>query len=285
MKKLKGNIYYENTYAGVTIGALLLPGTTLFVDAPLKPEDGRAWLADLRKEGGKGRRLVVNLDSHPDRTLGVQTLEGEVVAHREVVRQIRRRAAIFKALKQESGAEWEETPGLSGLRWLLPRLTFSEELTLELDGDELRVEHHPGPMPGACWLISKANKTVFVGDALTIGEPPFLAQADIPAWQDQLDLLSSKEYKDFAIMAGRGGRANNKDITTMRRFLKDVEGKLKALSKRKNPEDDINKLATKLAGKFKATSKRQVLFEQRLRYGLQGYFARRYRASVKSSKK
>lgn len=276
MKKLKNHIYYENSFTGVTVAALLFSKDTVLVDSPLKPEESRAWLSDLHKAGAKPRRLAINLDSHPDRTLGTQTLEAQVVAHRETVRQFRRRAAIFKALKQESGAEWEETPGLSGLRWVLPRITFTDHLLLHFDDRELRLELHPGPGPGACWLVSPADKVIFVGDALVIGEPPFLAQADIPAWLKQLDLLSSRTFKDYTIIAGRGGKATGRDITDMRRFLKSVEEKLRSFAKKKSAMTEIDKLALKLAEKFKTTAKRKPLFIQRLKYGMQSYFTRRY---------
>lgn len=283
MKKIKGSIYYENSYTGATVGAMLFSGATVLVDAPLKPEDGRAWLSDLHKAGAKARRLAVNLDSHPDRTLGTQTLDAEVIAHKEVVRQIRRRAAIFKALKQETGSEWEETPGLSGLRWIMPRLTFAENTQLHFDGAELRIESHPGPGPGACWLIAPKEKVVFVGDAITIGEPPFLAQADIGAWLKQLELLGSRTFRDYTIMAGRGGKATAKDISAMRRFLADVDSKLKKLAKKKTAAAEIDKLAAKLATKYKSTAKRQAFFAQRLRHGMHTYFSRRYQPGSKSS--
>lgn len=281
MKRIKGSIYYENNYAGATVGALLFAEATVLVDAPLKPEDGRTWLSDLNKAGAKRRRIVVNLDSHPDRTLGTQTLEAQVIAHKEVLRQIRRRAAIFKALKQENGSEWEETPGLSGLRWILPRLTFSENTQLHLDGTELRIESHPGPGPGACWLVAPKDKVVFVGDAVTIDQPPFLAQADIYAWLKQLELLGSREFRDYTIIAGRGGKATTRDVAVMRRFLTDVEAKLKKLAKKKTAAAEIEKMAPRLASKYKATAKRQGLYVQRLRHGMQAYFARHYLPGAK----
>ncbi len=282
MKKVKGNIYFENTYSGATVGAFLFSKDTVFVDAPLKPEDARAWLSDLRKAGAKPRRHAINLDAHPDRTLGTQTLEAQVLAHREVAKQFRRRAAIFKALKQESGAEWEETSGLSGLRWIMPRITFSQHTIMHFDGRELRLESHPGSSPGACWLVSLQDKVVFVGDTVVVGQPPFLAQADIEAWLESLDELSSRRFKDFTIIAGRGGKATSKDIAAMRRFLKDVELKLKKLGKNKKAAAEIDKMAAKMAEKYKSPAKRHTLYTQRLRHGLQNYFSRHYMPSSKS---
>ncbi|MEX2161196.1 MAG: MBL fold metallo-hydrolase [Anaerolineales bacterium] len=282
MKKVKASIYFENGYPGATVGALIFSDQTLLIDAPLKPEDGRAWLAGLHKAGAPKRRLAIFLDSHPDRTLGAQTLDAQVLAHHEVVRQIRRRAAIFKALKQESGAEWEETPGLSGLHWILPRITFTDHVSLNFDSDELRLEHHPGSSPDACWLVAPRQRVVFAGDAVVIGEPPFFALADIPTWVEQLDLLASREYRDFTVIAGRGGKAERKDLASLRRLLMDVEKRLKRLARKKSASTEIEKLAAKLAKKYKASAKRQAFYMQRLRHGMQSYFARHYLPAGKS---
>jgi len=282
MKRIKKNIYYENTYSGATVGALLFSEDTVLVDAPLKPEEARAWLSDLRKAGAKPRRLAINLDSHPDRTLGTQTLEAQVLAHRETVRQFRRRAAIFKTLKQESGAEWEETSGLSGLHWVLPRITFSQHIHLNFDQRELRLEYHPGPSPGACWLIYPDEKVVFVGDGVVLGEPPFLAQADIPAWLDSLELLLSRPFRNYTIICGRGGKATPKDIRAQVRLLKDLGTSLHKLSKRKTAISEIDKLAIKLAGKFKSPARRKSLYLQRFKHGLYNYYARRFLPASKS---
>lgn len=283
MKRIKNHIYYETSYTGTTVGALLFSNDTLLIDAPLKPDEARAWLADLRKAGAKPRRLAINLDSHPDRTLGTQTLEAQVLAHKETARQFRRRAAIFKALKQESGAEWEQTSGLSGLRWILPRITFSEYTLLHFDQRELRLEYHPGPSPGACWLIAPKDKVVFVGDAIVSGQPPFLAQANIPDWLEGLDLLLTRQFRGYTIISGRGGKVTTKDITAQKRLLTTVETSLKRFSKRKSTASaEIDKLANKMLAKYKAPAKRKTLYLQRLKHGLHNYYARHYLPPSKS---
>lgn len=275
MKKIKKNVYFENSYSGATVGAFLFSNATVLVDAPLRPEDGRAWLGELKKAGASPKRLTINLDSHPDRTLGVQTLDAESLAHDETARQFRRRAAIFKALKQESGAEWEETPGLSGLRWIMPRITFSDSTQLHFDKTSLRVDEHPGPGPGACWLVSEADKVIFVGDALILEQPPFLAQADIDAWLKSLQILLSREYREYTIICGRGGKAMPRDIKQMVSFLKDVQNRLKKLTNKKTAQVEIDKLATRYADKYK-NSRQRTLYLQRLKFGLHDYYSRHY---------
>ncbi|MQC26628.1 MAG: MBL fold metallo-hydrolase [Chloroflexi bacterium] len=284
MKKIKGDIYIESSYAGVTVGAVVAERGAVLIDAPLKPEDGRAWVNALKKKGAKGRRVLVSLDSHPDRTLGAQTLNSEVVTHEESARQYRRRAAVFKSLRQESGAEWEGLSGLNGLRWVTPRVVFTGTTQIHIaEQEELRVEAHGGPSPGASWVVLSKAKVVFVGDLVAYQQPPFLALADIEAWVESLDALLSKEFKGYAIVTGRGGEVRTATVRAQRAFLKDVEARLARMGKRKAAAKEVEKLVPKLMQKYRYPAKQKALYTQRLKHGLQAYYARRYQAGTKSN--
>ncbi len=276
MKKIKADIYLETKYPGVAVGAVLLERGTVLIDSPLKPEDSRDWLAQLKKAGASERRVLINLDAHPDRTLGAQTLQAEAVAHRDTARQFRRRASIFKALKQETGAEWEQLSGLSGLRWVMPRVLYSEQTALQFGEEPVRIEYHPGPHPGASWALLPEAKVAFIGDTVSVGQPPFLAAADIEAWVESLDLLLSPAYKGYKLICSRGGEAKAKDVREQRRFLKDVESRLDRLGKRKAKSKESEKLAPKLIEKYKYPKKYEALYSQRLKHGLKQYYERAY---------
>jgi len=276
MKKLKGNIYIENRFSGVSVGAVLLSRGTVLVDAPLKPEDGRAWLSALSDAGAHPRRILVNLDSHPDRSLGAQTLESQVVTQEKSAEHFRNRAAIFKAVRQESGADWEKLEGLGGLRWAMPSLVFSDTMQLHFGNRELRLESRQGASPGASWLVAPDSKILFVGDAVTRKQPPFLALGDIPTWVESLDVLLGKEYKDYRIISGRGGQVKLEDVRTQRRFLKDVESRLERLAKRKANVSEIDKLIPKLMLKYKFPAKLRSAHTQRLSFGLKNYYQSQY---------
>jgi hypothetical protein len=75
MQQIDQSIYIENSYPGVTVGAILFPLGTILIDAPLRAEDARGWLNLLYNLGGKPNRMLVNLDAHPDRTLGARSME------------------------------------------------------------------------------------------------------------------------------------------------------------------------------------------------------------------
>ena len=65
MQELAENIYIEDEYAGVTLGAINLPHGLIQIDAPPSPEDSRTWRATLLNLGGGVERVLVNLDFPP----------------------------------------------------------------------------------------------------------------------------------------------------------------------------------------------------------------------------
>ena len=62
MQAITDGIYFQNAYAGVTIGAVITPSGTLLIDSPLLPEEARSWKSVLLTQSRGTHRLLVNLD-------------------------------------------------------------------------------------------------------------------------------------------------------------------------------------------------------------------------------
>lgn len=283
MKKIAKNIFVEDDYPGVTLGALQLEGGALLIDSPPRPEDARAWLAALRELGINAVRMLVNLDSHPDRTIGARAMNTTVIAHNDTVEVFDSRSAMFKAQNADSGAEWESCSGLSGIRWQPPNISFSDVTNLKWGEYEVALEHHAGPSPGSTWVVIPAHNIVFVGDAVTVKQPPLLENADITSWVTSLDLLLSDEYSKYTIISGRGGSASVQAVRDLRKFLVDVEKRLERLDNQKGHPDATEKLVPKLLDRFKFPAKLHEMYNNRLRYGLFHYYTKHYRLT-KSAK-
>lgn len=276
METLTKNVHIEEQYPGVTLGVIVQPRGLIQIDAPPSPEDGRSWRAALMNLGGGPERTLVNLDAHPDRTLGVRAMDCTVIAHEKAAQVFRNRPSSFKAQVDESGSEWEALSGLGGLRWTPPEVSFSVRLILHWGETPVVLEHHPGPSAGAIWAILPEEKIVFVGDAVLKNQPPFLANADLPAWQQALDLLQSRSFQDYTVVSGRGGVLPPAAIKQQADFLKETFKRLEKLSTKKPGPDPTEGLAQALIGHFKFPAALQKHYLQRLRYGLQFYFSRQY---------
>lgn len=279
MDAIAKNVYIEDHFLGVTLGVIVQPRGLIQIDAPPAPEDGRSWRAAMMGMGGGHERVLVNLDSHPDRTLGVRSMDCTVIAHEKTAQAFHNRPNTFKAQGDETGANWEAIPGLGSVRWAPPEISFGQQLTLHWGESPIILESHPGPTSGAIWVIVPGEKVVFVGDAVMKGQPPFLAYADLPAWIEALDLLMGPEYKGYTVISGRGGVATPQAVRSQLDSLKHIHDKVEALGKKRAAVTATDKLAEQLLKDFKAPSAKHKQFERRMMYGLQYYYIRHYQAS------
>lgn len=277
MQSIVTDVYIENQYPGVTLGVGSLPRGLIQIDAPPSPEDGRAWRATLLSLASGSERMMINLDAHPDRTLGARVMDCTIIAHERTAQVFRNRSSTFKAGAEESGAAWESISGLGNIRWAPPEISFTHTMTIHWGPPSLVLEHHPGPSAGACWVVLPEEKVVFVGDAVVRGQPPFLSNADIPVWIETLNLLLTPKYRGYQVVSGRGGLVPVEAIRAQRDYLKQVQDKLQKLSAKKSPPEAIEGLIAPLLAGFKAAAGHR--YAQRLRYGLSHCYTRHYYAA------
>ena len=279
MRTIVKDIYVEDDYPGATLGVIYLPHGLIQIDAPPSPEDCRAWRAAMMNLGGGSERLLVNLDAHPDRTLGARAMDCTIVAQEKTAHVFRTRPTTFKAQGEETGSDWEAISGLGNIRWVPPEITFSHQMSINWGESPVLLEHHPGPTAGATWVILPDSKVVFVGDAVLKNQPPFLAGADLAVWLDTLKLLLSPAYRNWLVVSGRGGVVPVDVIRAQKEFLDLVLNKLEKLSRKKSSSDAVENLIPHLLPHFKIPASQVQKYTRRLRYGLHHYYARHYRPS------
>ncbi|NMC12783.1 MAG: hypothetical protein GYA34_07850 [Chloroflexi bacterium] len=276
MQQIKQGIYYEDGYLGVTLGALVLPFGTILIDSPLRPEDARSWRSSLINQRGGSNRVLISLDAHIDRTLGARTMECTIIAHQKAAQIFRNRPNVFKGQGFESGAEWETYLDAIGTRWATPDITFTDRLELHWGGPKVVVEHHPGPSFGASWVIIPDEQIVFIGDAVVLNQPPFLANADLPPWIENLNDLTTK-YSNYLIVSGRGGLVPNEVVRAQHKSLKSILKGLERLAKRNAPPENTESLINNILADSGFAAEKTEQFAQRLRMGLYQYYVRHYR--------
>ena len=275
MEKICEGIYYEDSYPGVTLGALMFPKGIIVVDAPMRAEDARAWRATLINQRGWPNRVLISLDSHPDRTLGIRAMESTIISHAKMDDVFQSRSSIFKGQSVGTGSDWEGYSDTLGIRWIKPDLTFTGQMVLHWGGSDVVLEYHPGPTPESIWVIVPDEGVIFVGDLVVIEQPPFLAVANIDQWLEQLELLMD-HYKDFTVVSGRGGIAAGEHIRKQAKFLQSLSKRLDRLFAKDAPPQATEKMIPSLLKKFDFSSRLRDKYYDRLQYGLNQYYTQHY---------
>ena len=277
MDAIAKNAYIEERFPGVVLGVIVQSRGLVQIDAPPAPEDGRAWRASLMGLGNGHERVLINLDSHPDRTLGVRAMDCTIIAHERTAHAFQNRPNTFKAQGDETGANWEAIPGLGSVRWAPPEISFVSKMSLHWSDTPVILESRPGPTDGAIWVVLPEEKVVFIGDAVLKGEPPFLAHANIPAWVESLEYLQGGDFKGFTVISGRSGSVSPQAIRSQTDSLKKIYKKIETLGKKKSISATVtDKLADTVLKEFKSPVAKQQQYSQRLRFGLRNYYSRHY---------
>jgi glyoxylase-like metal-dependent hydrolase (beta-lactamase superfamily II) len=266
VRTILSGITIENAYPALTVGAIAGGGELFLVDFPLRGDDAKEWVSQI---GDLGRpRYLAVLDQHPDRVLGSRNIELPRAAHSATAEAVARMPDTFKGAGQPVGSEADRLKRITGVMSLTPDLTFGETLLIHLGDQVIHLQHRPGPAPGAMWVVLEERGVVFVGDAVTVSEPPFLGFAQIDSWLGALDLLRASPFDNYKILGGRDGLVDRDAINEMARFLRKVPVRLDRLQEGDNVETAAEAAAKDLLDDFKVSAARRDLCLFRLKAGL-----------------
>lgn len=266
MVKILKDLHIEKDFPGSYLGLVMGQGRALLIDAPLRPEEAREWLA-MVNEMAEPRYLVL-LDSHLDRCLGARLFDLPVIASKVTADIIESWPDTYKGATKPKGIEADKLARISGVKQAIPDIIFEDRMTVALPGRPVNLVHQPGPTAGSIWVDIPSKSTVFVGDAVTVNEPPYLGQADIDAWLESLDVLRESPYDEYKVLSSRDGLVNRDEINDMARFLRKVPVRLERLEDRQDREGAAITIASELVEDFSPTIARTPLAEQRLQAGL-----------------
>jgi len=228
--------------------------------------------------GSGPERILINLDAHPDRTLGVRAMDCSVIAHEKTAQVFRNRPSTFKVPSDETGADWENIPGLAGIRWVAPEISFTHTMTLQWEDTPILLESHPGPSAGAIWVICRKRK-------LPSWAMP-CSKTSRPSWPTQTCLPGLKRWHSckanhIAITPWSAGAVewSHLRLSKAKRIsLRISTKKLEKLSQKRPKVDVEGSLAQQFLSSFKVPTARQKQYAQRLRYGLKHYYVRHYQS-------
>jgi glyoxylase-like metal-dependent hydrolase (beta-lactamase superfamily II) len=274
MRKLRKGIFIETRFEGVLVGAIRSKDGMLLVDCPLLADSVREWLGQLAPHGQS--KYAVLLDHHPDRVLGARVLDLPLIAQEQTLQAMREWPDAFKGSSKPIGAAADQLKRITGVTRAVPDLAFSDEMVMHLGEREIRIVHRPGPNAGATWVFIPDAEIVFVGDAVSVSQPPYFGDADIEQWMERLDELRSPDLANYHIVSARDGLVKRDQLNQMARFLRKVPSRLKKIADKGMSADAASSVAHQLLRDFQYPQSQRDLLMRRLESGLRLLYARSF---------
>ncbi len=274
MREIVCGVLIEDKYPGVIVGAIASEEGSLLVDCPIRVEDAREWVSRLSDFGRP--RYVALLDAYPDRVLGARALDLPSIAHDETRLTMATWPDTFKGAAHPIGAEADRLKRITGVTKAVPEVSFSDELELYLGDRLIEFWHRPGPMAGSMWVVFHDSGVAFIGDTVSVSEPPYLGEADIDAWLESLDDL--RGLQGYKLITSHDGLIKASDVNAMGRFLRKIPVRLARMADRSQPLEAAPTLASRLMQGMKVASSRREQAVFRLECGLVRLYRRTYGA-------
>jgi len=200
--------------AGIVIGR----DGVLVVDTLISAKEGERFLADIRKITKKPIKYVVNTHTHLDHAFGncvFAELGATVISHSADKVLLAKSGTDILKNAEAYGLKQEE---MAGTTIVLPAMTFSERMSIDLGGVEIElIRTAPSHTSGSLVVWLPQQKILFSGDILFTDFHPFLADGDLSGWGKTIDNLLSMDAE--RIIPGHGPLSTKKDLQEMKAYL------------------------------------------------------------------
>ena len=219
--RVGGNVYMLKG-AGGNIGFSAGRDGIVLVDDQFAPLAGKIKAA-LRAVTDKPLRFVINTHYHFDHIDGNASFQKEapVIAHHNVRKRLESGGTPgnLGSVKQEMKPAKGEA---------LPILTFSRDVTIHLNGEDIRVLHYPsGHTDGDSMIFFPESNVVHMGDDFVTYGFPFI---DLAGGGSVEGMIVAAEYviarmpADVKVIPGHGTVSNLRDVRRFVEMIKETRG-------------------------------------------------------------
>lgn len=243
-EKLTDNIYVLKGRGG-NIGVFVGENEVFMIDDQFAPLTQKI-LSAIKQISPKPVTYLVNTHWHGDHTGGNLNMQKEgatIISHKNVRKRMSTNQFIL-------GRDVPASP-----KEALPILTFSEDMQLYLNGEEIMVTHiHNAHTDGDALVYFINSNVLHVGDAYFQGKFPFIdisSGGSIDGYIKGIEKMLILADNDTKIIPGHGNVTNKKELKEYLKMLLDVK-EIILNEKRKGVSLEEIKKDEKLIQKYKS---------------------------------
>lgn len=231
--KVSGNVYMLQGRGG-NVGAVVGPEGILIVDDDYRDVAPKL-AAALKELGSEKLRFVLNTHWHGDHTQGNELFgkDSTIVAHINVRKRLLAPPVVF-------GRTTPPYPSFA-----LPIVTYSESMSIHLNGEEIRLVHYPNGHTDGDSIVyfTKAN-VIHFGDTFFVGRFPFVdidSGGSVQGLINNIGSLIGRVAPDAKIIPGHGPVSTVDDLKNYHSILIETTRIVQDAMKAGKSLDDIKK--------------------------------------------
>jgi hypothetical protein len=265
-QKLADNIYLWADSNNNNIGSVVGDDGFVAIDLPMTPAETLQWRSEMAKITDKPLRMIVFTSASRVNTDSIKVLAIQRVNPPAMI-QDNGWSQLFSALE----ASYPHAPE-TGLPFQvrveagLPELTFADKTTYLLNsmshGNKspiyIDITHIGGCGPGGSYVTVRDSGVLFVGEHVTLGEPPAFGAGDFDVWLKAINGLP-KNKNARLIVPGRGQPGDPNEIgAEIVDFVKALRSTMKKFMNGNHSRENLAKLVSPFVDMYATKRQRDL---------------------------
>lgn len=230
MQKLTRDVYAETNVRGANVGFVVTGEGVVLIDSPMIPSEARWWREQIAEITDQEIIYLINTDHHRGHVLGNQYLATEVIAHDLAWKEMKsygdsfRQRLINRFIKDN---ELEAAADFENLKIILPRVTFTNKMTLHKGNKTIRLLHVGGHTLASSIVHIVEDGVLFTGDVVVRDRHPFIGHGNSKEWLDALTFIRKLRVK--TIVPGHGELCDRETLQKLSEYIRRMRMQVRKL--------------------------------------------------------
>lgn len=274
MKELAENIYVENAYRLLNVGAVRTQAGWVCIDAPPYPEDARDWLEQLKAISDQPVRYLILTDHHRDRILTSDLFKAPVVTHEQSAQVMITydQSTVIRAAEELSKND-NELVDIASQDYVRPQIAFSESIYLISGEREITLLHRPSATSGTCWVVLNEEQIAFTGDSLAVDRHPYLSSGESKNWLNLLGDIRRGRYEGWTLVPGRDSVLKDPaQMEALAEYLRVARRRINSLCRAERPRSEVASIIPEMLELFPYARTHREEIQRRIKTGLEAIY-------------
>ncbi len=273
MREISPGIFVETDQRGANYSAILTDDGFIVIDTPIVPKQAVAFRDELKRiAGGKPFLYIINTDHHRGHIVGNQYFAPTpVISHDIAWKHMKGYGENFKQRVIDSFKKEPEIQaqfgGINDIQIVVPKITFSHRLDIVRGGRDLRVIRIGGHTAATSAIFMPNEKLLFVGDAVWVGQHPYMAQGNSKEWLDGLTYI--RKLRSDRIIPGRGPVTGREGTERMSEYIRYMRARIRTLHRQgKTKQETVQTVLREVVAWFPITPALKSKTESQIKQGI-----------------
>ena len=239
MQKVKSRTYVDTALTGANVACVETKQGLVLIDTPYLPDEIEQWKEAVARLGDGQIAYLVDTHHHFDHCLGNALFGPNIVAHQSTYEEMAKPDGTMRHYFVSASPDLapDVKQQVYDLPIALPRLTFTDRMSLHLGDVTFDLIHAGGHTDSSIYIHLVEDGVLFTGDTLVSNMHPYKGQANFRQWIEALERIQPMDID--VIIPGHGEVCEKAEAARALDYFRQMWDRVNALRRDGCGKDEV----------------------------------------------